>query len=121
MIATKLVNQSKKTIGVNLTYAGDNLASVELENETITYSDYDTHSNIWYNFFPFTDDESFNLHVFSKNNPGKVIDEFEISSTTTRYVYTYDGEFPVIIQSNEVYENDHGVEYDASRIRIEYE
>ena len=105
IVAEKLANQSKEIFNVNLQYEGDNLISVNDGTWDDTYSDYDTHSNIWYNFFPFSYYRFISFNVFSKNNPGKFVTKSKFGVSTTTHSYTYDGDFPVRIQSYKVYDS----------------
>lgn len=105
IVAEKLVNSTKETIVFNLAYEGDNILSISTDEYVVTYSDYDTHSNPWYKFHPFsTYQVELYLHIFSKNNPGKSIFKEGSNTITTTYAYTYDGDFPVTIQSNIMYQ-----------------
>lgn len=119
MVSKRLVNPTKESFVITLTYGGDNLASITAESESVTYADYDTYSNVLYNFFPFFTCDNIDFFVFSKNNPRKSIAQLEFI-TTSIFTYTYDGDFPVTIKKNEVYEDEDGVESFVSATRIEY-
>ena len=122
IVAKKLSNLSKETFVINLSYEGDNLLSITDGAYTYTFSDYDTHFNIWYNFFPFSGDEYIKLNVFSKNNPGKSILRYEQVNSTITHSYIYDGDFPITIQSFVNYDHDDDT-YDYQRVyitRVEY-
>jgi len=103
IVAEKLANPTKETIVFNLAYEGDNILSITTDEYVVTYSNYDTRSNPWFKFHPFsTYQVELYLHIFSKNNPGKSIFKEGVNTITTTYVYTYDDDFPVTIQSNTV-------------------
>lgn len=117
MVAKKMSNHPKESVVMNLSYEGDNLASIKVEDESITFSKYDTHTNVLYNFCPFsTYDNNTIYYIFSKNNPGKSNYNVGAFTITTNYTYTYNGDFPATIQSSMVY----GGESYASTTRIEY-
>ena len=117
MVAEKVDNHSKETVVINLSYDGDNLTSIVVEDESLTFSNYDTHSNILYNFLPFSAyNEEVEYLMLSKNNPGKAVFTVGSFNITTTYIYTYDGDFPATIQSNTVFED----ESYASTTRIVY-
>ncbi|HNY62718.1 MAG TPA: hypothetical protein PLH70_01175 [Bacteroidales bacterium] len=119
IVAEKLANQSKDTFVFYLSYDGENLTSISGDGYDATiYSDYDTHSNIWYNFYPFTYYHSNFYNVFSKNNPGKETVYYGESFDSIIYNYTYDGDSPGTIQKN--YFNESGELIHTERTRIEY-
>ncbi|HNY62719.1 MAG TPA: hypothetical protein PLH70_01180 [Bacteroidales bacterium] len=102
VVAKKLANPAKESLVFNLSYEGENLSSITEGSDVTIYSDYDTHSNVLYRFFPFsTFHDDIDCQVFSKNNPGKITvkDHGETHYTIT-HIYTYDGDFPVTIQSH---------------------
>ena len=106
MVAKKLSNQSKEDIVLTLSYEGENLSLITMGVESIAFSDYDSYSNIWYKFHPFSAyEENFEFRALSKNNPGKSTYNVESNTSITTYTYTYDGNFPVTIQSNTVHGN----------------
>lgn len=98
MVSAKLSNHSKAPLVCNLFYEGENLSSIGYDDDLpilLSFSDYDSHSNVWYNFFPFTNSLwNFNYKVFSKNNPQKI----SVLDHTSIYTYTYDADYPVTIQ-----------------------
>ena len=101
MIVEKLTNQADKfTLVLDLSYRGDNLSLISLDTEPIyTFEDYDNNYNVFYNFFPFSVYyEDININIYSKNNPGKVINEYYDEITT--FTYTYDGKFPITIEAD---------------------
>ncbi len=107
MVAEKVDSHSKETFVINLSYDGDNLTSIVVEDESLTFSNYDTHSNILYNFLPFSAyNEEVECLMLSKNNPGKAVFTVGSFNITTTYIYTYDGDFPATIQSNTVFEDE---------------
>ncbi|HNY62730.1 MAG TPA: hypothetical protein PLH70_01235 [Bacteroidales bacterium] len=99
VVSEKLDNQSKEVIVTTLSYEGENISALTTAGFLFTYSEYDTYSNVWYNFFPFSSyDAEVNSRVFSKNNPGKITNKFGEITITTSYIYTYDGNYPVTIK-----------------------
>ena len=104
IVAEKLANTTKGTTTMNFSYEGENLSSVAIENPAesfdITFADYDAHSNVMYNFFPYVSYKDLNYYVFGKNNPGKETYHYSNNVSITAYNYTYDGDFPLIIQAN---------------------
>ena len=121
IVAEKLANQTKGAYLINFSYEGENIASISDGVTAITYSDYDTHSSIVYNFFPVSYRGWVNFNTFSKNNPGKSVTHLSNSVITYTYTYTYDGDYPVTIQTHEFgYIGD--IVYDGTYTnRIEYQ
>lgn len=118
MVAKKLSNQSKEDIVLTLSYEGENLSLITMGTESIAFADYDSYSNIWYKFHPFSSyEENFEFRTLSKNNPGKSTYKVESNTIITTYTYTYDGNFPVTIQSNTV----HGIYNYVLKTRIVYQ
>ncbi|MGI5820980.1 MAG: hypothetical protein ACOX5L_02815 [Bacteroidales bacterium] len=101
VVAEKMADQSKETTVMSLSYDGDNISSLTTGSNVFSYSDYDTYSNIWFNFFPFSAYEAdANSQIFSKNNPGKVVSQMGSINIPTTFIYTYDGNVPATIQAN---------------------
>ncbi|HNY62729.1 MAG TPA: hypothetical protein PLH70_01230 [Bacteroidales bacterium] len=114
MIVEKLTNQADKfTLVLDLSYKGDNLSLISLDNEPIyIFEDYDNNYNVFYNFFPFsTYYEDIYINIYSKNNPRKVTNEYYGEVTT--FTYTYDGKFPITIEAD--------TEGDLLKTRIVYQ
>ena len=125
IVSKKIATQSKDSFVMNFSYERDNLSSVSLDDESVNFSDYDKHSNIWYNFFPVRVYElNFEIPSFSKNNPGKqFVKDGSRIYYVANYTYTYDGDFPVIIKTDVSYD-DEDDDFDYSytyTIRIEYQ
>lgn len=102
-VAEKLANPTKATTVIDLSYEGENLSSITEGDVVTTFANYDTHSNVLYNFFPYTAYRGFNHYVFSKNNPGTITVQRALFTSITYNTYTYDGDFPVTIQSSTPY------------------
>ena len=101
VVAEKMADQSKETTVMSLSYDGDNISSLTTGSNVFSYSDYDTYSNIWFNFFRFSAYEAdANSQIFSKNNPGKVVSQMGSINIPTTFIYTYDGNVPATIQAN---------------------
>lgn len=111
VVAEKLADQSKDVTVLTLSYEGDNISELTSGSYVFNYSEYDTHSNVWFNFFPFCAYEAnffpfcayeadVNSSIFSKNNPGKSTITFPAGKVTTSFIYTYDGNFPLTVQEN---------------------
>lgn len=101
VVAEKLADQSKDVTVLTLSYEGDNISALTSGSYVFNYSEYDTHSNVWFNFFPFCAYEAdVNSSIFSKNNPGKSTITFPAGKVTTSFIYTYDGNFPLTVQEN---------------------
>ncbi len=124
IVSKKLANQSKESLVMNFSYKGDNLSSVSMNDESIHFSDYDNHSNIWFNFFKLRLYKSvYEAYGFSKNNPRKIVYKYGSDTDVITYIYTYDGDFPVIIKSNLSHDDeDDDFDYEStSTTRIEYQ
>ena len=101
VVAEKMANQSKETVVMTLSYDGDNVSALTTGSNVFNFSGYDTYSNVWYNFFPFSAHEAdVNSEIFSKNNPGKSTITLAGNSITTTYIYTYEDNFPSTVQAN---------------------
>ena len=123
IVAKKLANHTKVLLEFHLSYEGDNISSIKIGYENITYLDYDTHSNVWYNFFPFFYEGLFSCQIFSKNNPGKeIIYNVNTMGSTliTNYHYTYDDDCPITIQTDRLYMDETDTLSSAYKTRIEY-
>lgn len=104
VVAEKLANSTKETTTVSFTYEGDNVSEVGIGNYVTTYSNYDTHANMLYTFFPFMPYNGTLYHDrFSKNNPGKTTIQVGTSTVTTVFTYTYTDNFPTTIQATKTY------------------
>ena len=101
LVSKKLANQIEETIVMDLSYEGENLSSMSMDGIDIyTYSDFDTHANVWCGFFPFIPFNDVNFDVLSKNNPGKwIIRADEQNSINVTYDYIYNLDFPVMIKT----------------------
>lgn len=123
IVAEKIANQSKKTMAFNIYYEGENVSKLtimggpNMAEDNIILEEYDTHSNIWYNFFPCSTFEhrEFNIRGFSKNNPGKEF--YQNDNVFSVCTYAYDGDFPVTIQRHFFQQGISSI----STIRIEYQ
>jgi len=101
IVAKKLINQPEDPSIVTYTYDGENLSSLTTDNVVLIYSDYDTHSNYQFNFYPISaGGTSINSQALSKNNPGLM--EFQIGTLNflATLTYTYVGDFPTTIRTD---------------------
>ena len=118
IIAEKLADSPKATTEICYSYEGDNVSSISMGSYVYTYSDYDTYSNIKFNYHPFSFSMNgifFNNLVFSKNNQGKITYE---DGMITHFTYTYDGDFPLTIQAKTLYD---GGDSTVVTTRMEYQ
>ncbi|HHT51972.1 MAG TPA: hypothetical protein GX007_02160 [Bacteroidales bacterium] len=123
IVSKKIATQSKDSFVMNFSYEGDNISLITDGEYTLTFSNYDARTNIYFNFYPLRVYElTYDTSIFSKNNPGKSIlrdgSTFERVTTNT---YTYDGKFPLTIQSHVVHNEGNDFNYEFTfTTRFEY-
>ena len=102
IVADKLANSFEEEPPViTLTYDGDNLSSLNTGSVVINYSDYDTHSNHYSNFFPLSaGGVSINAESFSKNNIGRTEIQYGSLNIVALYTYTYVDNFPATVRAD---------------------
>lgn len=97
-------NHSKSATIITLVYDGDNISTLSVDAESLTFTAYDSKVNPLFNFAPFsTFEESANTTVFSKNNPGTQTYIDGALSVPTNYTYEYDGDYPTMIKGTTTY------------------